>query len=492
MELKFKKYDWFVIFAIILLSVLICFLSCPSPLSEYAYGIDNQVYRMMAILMKKGFVPYRDFFDHKGILLYFINFLGITISKQNGIWFLEVLFLSASIIGIYLIAKRHLNVIDSCMILACLIHVLFYYFDYGNQPDFYSLFFIICGLYVYTDYFETSKTNCIKLIICGLSFACVSMMKLNLVFMWLIYSLTVLVKCLVERKIENIWFFLIWFLVGTAIVYIPILVYLLINNSLNAYIECYLLFNSKYTSVAMKAIFDSTMSFVMAKRFLISFLSYFLLIFDRKLIKKNIYILIASFITLVLAPFITNMSGMGFKYYGFSLIYTYFVPLILLFCILDDIIVDRRIRFACSVTVVALLSVLDFTYMNNTLGKIQMFADKIIKNEKIEIPEQYLKINSYIRSNSKESDGLLVCGNSCYVYELTDRVPNNRYMYQLIFLFNNSLTEPFVSDLKSKRPKIIVFEKGYEEILIDVLEFIDSTNYKKVFETENYIVFQIM
>jgi len=38
---------------------------------------DTEVYRYVALVMQKGGVPYRDVFDHKPPLIYFINYLGL-------------------------------------------------------------------------------------------------------------------------------------------------------------------------------------------------------------------------------------------------------------------------------------------------------------------------------------------------------------------------------------------------------------------------------
>ena len=52
-------------------------------------GVDSSVFRTIALQMDEGIMPYRDTFDHKGPLLYLINYVGMKISFNNGIWFIE-------------------------------------------------------------------------------------------------------------------------------------------------------------------------------------------------------------------------------------------------------------------------------------------------------------------------------------------------------------------------------------------------------------------
>lgn len=62
------------------------------PLTKTYTYTDSSVFLYIGKMMQKGLLPYKDLFDHKGILLYFIEYLGILISPNNlnGIWLLEL------------------------------------------------------------------------------------------------------------------------------------------------------------------------------------------------------------------------------------------------------------------------------------------------------------------------------------------------------------------------------------------------------------------
>ena len=64
-----------------------------SPFNNLSPGTDSSVFLYIGREMLHGSVPYRDLFDHKGIVLYFIEYLGYLIGFGNkiGVWIIELL-----------------------------------------------------------------------------------------------------------------------------------------------------------------------------------------------------------------------------------------------------------------------------------------------------------------------------------------------------------------------------------------------------------------
>lgn len=68
-------------------SILLSLLYCPPvdiPLD------DKEVFRYGGWVLSKGGVPYRDFFDHKPPLIYFLNFAGLLLGSW-GLWIIDVI-----------------------------------------------------------------------------------------------------------------------------------------------------------------------------------------------------------------------------------------------------------------------------------------------------------------------------------------------------------------------------------------------------------------
>ena len=64
--------------------------SWTSPLFPEMYGYDSAWYSMMGRAITEGFVPYRDYFDLKGPVFFFIEAIGQAVIKgRNGIFLIE-------------------------------------------------------------------------------------------------------------------------------------------------------------------------------------------------------------------------------------------------------------------------------------------------------------------------------------------------------------------------------------------------------------------
>ena len=78
-----------------------------SPLCPWIQGestTDSSVFQTVAMMMRKGYMPYKDTFDHKGPLTYFLNYVGTLISPNYGIWCIEFVSLTITIWAIYKIS----------------------------------------------------------------------------------------------------------------------------------------------------------------------------------------------------------------------------------------------------------------------------------------------------------------------------------------------------------------------------------------------------
>ena len=52
---------------------------------------DSGVFNTVALMMNHGYMPYKNSFDHKGPILYILNWVGNRISRSGGIWAIEII-----------------------------------------------------------------------------------------------------------------------------------------------------------------------------------------------------------------------------------------------------------------------------------------------------------------------------------------------------------------------------------------------------------------
>jgi len=129
----------YVLFIGVALLFTFLFSTTTSPLYEgwrFWYGGDSAIFQEMGLCILYGKTPYIDFFDHKGPLLFFPQALGLLISKQWGIMFLQAISLTITLIFLYktikLFVKKQLKTYS---ILFFILLVLFVYYQRGNTSE---------------------------------------------------------------------------------------------------------------------------------------------------------------------------------------------------------------------------------------------------------------------------------------------------------------------------------------------------------------------
>ena len=99
-------------------------------------GYDSGVFKSMGLAITQGKIPYVDFFDHKGPVLYFINALGQwLIPGRIGIFLLQIIATSISFIFLFRTARLFLNEVASICVMAVTLYLLGGLYQEGNQCE---------------------------------------------------------------------------------------------------------------------------------------------------------------------------------------------------------------------------------------------------------------------------------------------------------------------------------------------------------------------
>ncbi len=112
-------------------------------------GTDSSVFKTVAFMMDMGYMPYKDSFDHKGPLLYVINYWGQLVAYYRGVWVFEAASMTLTIFMLYKIARLKARVFPSTMIVLTAISMLFGFFEQGNFTEEYAMPFIAIGIYFF-------------------------------------------------------------------------------------------------------------------------------------------------------------------------------------------------------------------------------------------------------------------------------------------------------------------------------------------------------
>lgn len=464
-----KSKENFII--ILFMAIVSFFFMLKSPLHPWIggdTGTDDSVFKTVALMMEKGYMPYKDSFDHKGPLLYILNWIGNKISSYSGIWVIEFLFMTGTFFIIYKISRLKCRINSSILVTMFSVSLLFQYFKGGNLTEEYAMIFIAIALYIFLDYLMNQKVTIIRLLICGFAFGAVLLLRANMVSVWIVFSLFIFVQTVVDKKWDVLARFILWFMGGMCIIMAPILLWLAANHSLSAFWESYIVFNKAYISVEgglafFDAKWNSYLSFFNTTAFIISFctVAYMCKIRDKAI---NIVYMIYMLTTLLLIC----LSGMTYNHYGMILIPAFSYPLASLFGEIEEI---EFPKIAQIISIIVKVYFLANIIMPDWLTIISSMPAIYECREEEHKSGLSVTVSSIVINNTDIDDTISVYGNWDLIYVLSDRKHATRYSYQFpIGSVMPEIMEEYMKALEEEQPKLIVIADGkYDERIMGFL-----------------------
>ena len=435
-----KKNNYICLICLIIISIIICFGSTLSPISNEYIGVDSSVFIYTAKQMLNNKVPYLDVFDHKGPLLYVINALGLIIGNNNvlGIWILETVAVCLTLVFLFKIAFKITNNHAKSMLATLLSAItLTVFFDEGNLTEEFALPFITISLYIFVLFIlDSTLINKRNIFFTGLFFGAVLLLRPNMISVWLVYYPLLAIKLLKEKEYKKLWQLFIYSIIGVITLVLPFVLYLIYKSAWKDFIYSYLIFNFNYTSIGDKTLIEVIKFFLSKNKiFYIAFLSIF--IFTNKK-KENAWIYLASILFLLISFYLVVMQKLSYLHYAIVLTPSVIIP----FSRLIKYIESKHLIYAFIVLVSLSLS-------ERVLNEIE----KVISKD----DKPYIEISNYIKENTTDNDKILVLGNKCLIYLLSNRDSSSKYPYQVpISNIDKKIEEEIITDLDKCDSNLIV------------------------------------
>lgn len=446
---------------ILIFAILSVFILMQSPLNPFAKqitDIDSSVFIYGANRIREGKIPYRDFFDHKGPILYLIEVIGLSLANGNviGIWIIEVLFMFLNFLLLYKISQLFSkNKIVNILAVFLSTVPLFTFFSEGNFTEEYALPFMLYALYTFLKFIKNNDIKRREIIFNGICFAMVLLMKVNLVMLWVVNVLIVIYIYIKNKKYKEFIRTILLFLLGVLIVFLPVILYFLINNAISDLFYCVFTFNCKYVGYkgTMPKKLEILQFFLKASKLSVIALILGIANLVKRIVKKQKYIAnVSSILYFIVVIIELTLIGRNYIYYA-----NIFIPaLIVPFTESLENIKDLK-NFKIKIMVIILFIVI--------LG-IASKEHIIDQFNKVEKQFKYAR-NSYlvnkIQENSKENDNVLMLWNSCALYNFSNRKYEGKYMYQVPpILSDDKILDEILEELENNKPDLIVFPYEYE------------------------------
>lgn len=395
-----KKKNFLMIFFCFSLSFILLFLcSKCSFLYPFNGWDDFNSFYTIASGWANGLIPYRDLFEQKGPLLYFIFLIGYFISpgKFTGIFILEIIFfgfvlyVSSKIVEMFFDEKKYRLGKYLILLLYGVLMVTSISFVEGGSSEEFNLLFTTITIYYIVKYLKNGDLIDISykdLIISGLCCGLSLMIKYTTVGLWFIMMAYICIKLFISKRyMESIKKGVVFVLM----MFIPFLFFLLyfyMNDAMNDFLDVYFYINIfKYSS-------DS--SFI--SNVLMSFIGVFLSLFSNFVLTGIIYMIFCYFLSKMAKGKLKfnlnkkhilflgiNLFNLFVLYYGqtfrvYAFVGAFYIVLFILIYFYKFYNKYRLFKIGCLIYVVsALLFSVDFKYINAKRSDVVQyrFADII-------------------------------------------------------------------------------------------------------------------
>lgn len=187
-------------------AVLLALVSKCSFLYPFNDWVDANIFFTMGKSMMNGRVLYRDIYDHKGPLLYFLHGLAWLISHEGflGVYVLEVVAWTAFLAGAYRIVALYVKNPGLWLIpLLCALIVTSQSFCHGDSAEELVLPLLVWGLYSILKYLKESglePADYRMVFLHGISAGCILCVKFTLLGLYFAWTVILMTACFWRRE----------------------------------------------------------------------------------------------------------------------------------------------------------------------------------------------------------------------------------------------------------------------------------------------------
>lgn len=233
------NHAWYLAFCISMIAVF-------SVICSWAHGVDSSVFVHVAQVMHEGGTPYIDIMDHKGPLLYWINYLSLFMGKY-GVLLPQYIMWMIIFCAIWRRLKKEYSAEIVCIAVSiCATHIV-YFNEGGNFTETYafplSLFPMI---WLYDDIMGKNKFSLNKCFFTGIFTGLILMLRPNILAMPITTAFYLIYAAIRDKNSKFLLKQIVSGFSGLFIAIIPFIIWLYNKNALSACYTSYILFNIEY------------------------------------------------------------------------------------------------------------------------------------------------------------------------------------------------------------------------------------------------------
>ena len=457
-----RAFDKIIIFIIVLIVLLPI-----SPLNMPFVRRDSGVFLYSGWRILNGEVPYRDTWDNKPPVIFYLNAAGLAISGGSrwGVWLIEFVFLScAALIGFKLLKQifgRLPALLSSYLWALTLIGII----SGGNYATEYTLPMQFACLWLA---YESEKKEAYSWrgyligVLCGLAF----FTKQNTIGIGIAIILHILITRLKPASWKKALVDVSFILLGGLTTLVAIVSMLAVQGVIRQFWEAVFVYNFIYSSTSILSHVKSiaTGMFYLSTLTLLALIGWGVSLLGLKSKKLHIrqeldpgaatFLPIAS-IDLPIEVIMASISGFSFRHYYMSLLPIYAVfagfGFWMLLTLRSYPPESRKIKGLLTIFIAAIF------FIPVVGASIALIKDtNYVTNRGIE----YEAVTAYIKLHTSEDDTVLLWGAEAEINYSAQRRSPSRFIYQdplyKVGYTDKAIVEEFLGDIVRNKPRFII------------------------------------
>ena len=450
------------IFISVLGTIIVLFPSNPNNMTLPSR--DSGVFLYTGWRFLSGGIPYRDVWDHKPPLIYFVDALGLSLTPDSmwGVWLLQSIFIFLTFYLIYKILDREFGILAALAGSIVLASGLLTVLEQGNVTEEYALVFQALCFWLFI---RAQKNNfpiraSFWIGLCaGLAFN----FKQTTIGVWIAYALIVFAVRVSQRKSPLLDF--VSLLAGWLIPSMIFVLYFASQNALMDYWEQAFLYNFTYIGKhegIRRLIPVFFKGFLLLSQGAVLYLAAFGWLAGLGYVWVNRKaalhpLILIALVSLPIEVILITISGRS--------IIHYYLTLLPVLAILTGVLIYATPRLLEKIPnpsfqkvnrwipAVLLVMVIFFQF-----GQIKYYPEYV----RVLAINEYAPVIDYVSENTEEGDKVLIIGAESVVNFLTRREAPTRYVYQypLALLGRRPMFEEYFNQILENKPALIIDTRG--------------------------------
>ena len=301
-----------------------------SPINMPYTNRDSGVFLYIGWRILNGEIPYKDVWDHKPPVIYYINALGLALINNSrwGVWIIELISLSIAIYISYFMIKKFMGVYPAILSLIIWLSTLMI-IQGGNLTTEYTLPFQFIALWLSYDIDKINVPRW-RWLLLGVIGSISFLTKQTTIGIWLAIIIFVLITRINQKHFKIFYTELSIFSIGGLSILIVFILFLSSNQSILQFIDEAFIYNIYYSSARndllskLKPIFLGIAPLAKTGFLQLSMLGYLfgfiLLIYQKELINKWKPILLVCLLDVPIELLLIGIPGRSYPHYYMTII----------------------------------------------------------------------------------------------------------------------------------------------------------------------------